>query len=305
VRASLGGLCTGLLAVLSPAVWGSGQDFLDLAALGNLSLLFLVTACVMKLVGTALTIGSGGSGGTFFPSALIGAMAGGALGTVVHSLFPASTGPSGAYAIVGMAGTVAGLTRGPLTGMMMLYELSGNHALILPLMVTCSISSALCHYLQERKAPKVQSDADLLATTPVRQLMLELPPVPAGLHLRPLMDLLLTSETGTLPVLDPDGKVYGTVQVEQLREVWSDETLHTMLVASDLARKLPQVSADSDLAQALHLMDQEDADALPVANGPGTCGLITRAAVRRFLVAQHVHSHAQGDAPITPTEAEH
>jgi CIC family chloride channel protein len=232
-------------------------------------------------------------------------MAGGAFGTVLHSLFPTGTAPGGAYAIVGMAGAVAALTRGPLTGMMMLYELSGNHALILPLMVTCSISSALCHSLQERKAPKVQSDADLLATTPVRRLMLEQTPVPAGLHLRPLMDLLLTSETGTLPVLDPEGKVYGIVQVEQLREVWSDVALHPMLVASDLARKLPLVSADSDLAHALHLMDQEDADVLPVANGTGTCGLITRAAVRRFLFAQHSHAHAHGNAPITPSEAEH
>ncbi len=305
VRASIGGLCAGLLAFLSPTVWGSGHDYIELASVGKLGLLFLVVACLLKLVATALTIGSGGSGGTFFPSALIGAMAGGAFGTVLHSLFPTGTAPGGAYAIVGMAGAVAALTRGPLTGMMMLYELSGNHALILPLMVTCSISSALCHSLQERKAPKVQSDADLLATTPVRRLMLEQTPVPAGLHLRPLMDLLLTSETGTLPVLDPEGKVYGIVQVEQLREVWSDVALHPMLVASDLARKLPLVSADSDLAHALHLMDQEDADVLPVANGTGTCGLITRAAVRRFLFAQHSHAHAHGNAPITPSEAEH
>lgn len=304
VRASIGGLCAGLLAFLSPTVWGSGHDYIELASVGKLGVLFLVTACALKLVATALTIGSGGSGGTFFPSALIGAMAGGAFGTVLHSFFPAGTAPGGAYAIVGMAGAVAALTRGPLTGMMMLYELSGNHSLILPLMVTCTISSALCHYLQERKAPKVQSDADLLATTPVRHLMLEQPPVPAGLHLRPLMDLLLTSETGTLPVLDPDGKVYGTVQVEQLREVWRDEALHMMLVASDLARKLPLVSADSDLAHALHLMDQEDTDVLPVANGPGTCGILTRAAVRRFLFAQHAHAHAHGEAPITASEAE-
>lgn len=304
-RAAIGGLCTGLMAMVSPTVWGSGHSYINLAAVGKLGFWFLVVACVLKLVATSVTIGSGGSGGTFFPSAVIGAMAGGAFGTLVHYLFPGSTGPSGAYALVGMGGAVAGLTRGPLTGMMMLYELSGNHAIILPLMVTCSIASALCHYLQERKAPNAApSDSELLASTPVRRLMVELPPVPAGLHLRPLMDLLLTAETGTLPVLDADGKVYGTVQLEQLREVWRDESLHPMLVASDLARKLPQVSADSDLGQALHIMDHEDADALPVANGPDTCGLITRVAVRRFLFAQHAHEHTHGDAPITPTEAE-
>ncbi|MFL5350662.1 MAG: chloride channel protein [Hyalangium sp.] len=304
LRAALGGLCTSLLIFINPSVWGSGIDFLPLAAVGKLGLLFLATACLLKLVGTALTIGSGGSGGTFFPAVLIGCMAGGAFGSLIHLLFPLSTAPSGAYAIVGMGGCVAALTRGPLTGMMMVYELSGNHALILPLMVTCSIASALCHYLTERKAPKVQTDADLLASTSVRALMLEMTPVPANLHLQPLMDQLLSTEGGTLPVLDADGAVYGIVQVEQLREVWRDQALHMMLVASDLARKLPILSPTSDLTQALHAMDHEDVDALPVSGAPGsnTCGLITRAAIRRLLYAHHAHQHAQGEPVVAPTE---
>ncbi|WP_224248855.1 chloride channel protein [Hyalangium gracile] len=304
MRAALGGLCAGVLAFLSPTVWGSGTSFIPLAAVGKLSLLFLATACLLKLVATALTIGSGGSGGTFFPAALIGTMAGGAFGTLAHLLFPASTAPSGAYAIVGMGGTVAALTRGPLTGMMMVYELSGNHAIILPLMVTCSIASALCHYLTERKAPKVQSDADLLASTQVRALMLEVAPVPANLHLEPLMEELLSAESGTLPVLDAEGTVYGIVQVEQMREVWKDPALHAMLVASDLARKLPVLSPTSDLTQALRLLDHEDVDALPVAGAHGstTCGLITRAAIRRLLHAHHTRLHARGEPVVAPTE---
>ncbi|WP_164015962.1 chloride channel protein [Pyxidicoccus trucidator] len=307
MRAGLGGLCTGLLAFLSPTVWGSGHDYINLAAMGRLPFLFLVTACVLKLVATALTIGSGGSGGTFFPAAVIGAMAGGAFGTLVHYFFPASTGPSGAYALVGMGGAVAALNRGPLTGMMMLYELSGNHDIILPLMVTCTIASALCHYLTERKSPKVQSDLDLMEGTPVRAVMAHVLPVPAGTPLRALTDLLLTSEAGSLPVLDTAGHVYGIVQVEQLRAVWRDESVYPLLVASDLAHKLPLLSPDADLAHALRVMDQEDVDALPVSTPPGnpTCGLLTRGAVRRFLVAQHAKAHSHGDAPFSPSEAAH
>lgn len=307
LRAGFGGLCAGALAFASPTVWGSGHDYINLAAVGQLPFFFLVTACVLKLVGTALTIGSGGSGGTFFPAAVIGAMAGGAFGTLVHFLFPAGTGPSGAYALVGMGGAVAALNRGPLTGMMMMYELSGNHDIILPLMVTCTIASALCHVLMERKAPKTQSDEDLLEATRVHTLMTTVAPVPAGTPLRALTDLLLTSEAGTLPVLDAAGRVYGTVQVEQLREVWRDESLYPLLVASDLARKLPLLSPDMDLAHALRVMDQEDVDALPVAAPPGsaTCGLLTRSAVRRFLFAQHARAHARGDYPVSPSEAAH
>jgi CIC family chloride channel protein len=307
LRAGLGGLCAGVLAFLSPTVWGSGHDYINLAALGKLSFLFLVTACVLKLVATALTIGSGGSGGTFFPAAVIGAMAGGAFGTLVHALFPAGTGPSGAYALVGMGGAVAALNRGPLTGMMMMYELSGNHDIILPLMVTCTIASALCHTLIERKAPKTQSDEELLEATRVRTLMAQVAPVPAGTPLRALTDLLLTSETGTLPVMDTAGHVYGIVQVEQLREVWRDESVFPLLVASDLARRLPLLSPDADLAHALRLMDQEDVDALAVTAPPGsaTCGLLTRSAVRRFLFARHSQAHARGDAPVSPSETAH
>ena len=305
-RAGLGGLCAGVLAMLSPTVWGSGHDYINLAAIGQLSLVFLVTACVVKLVATAITLGSGGSGGTFFPSALLGAMLGGAFGTLVHYCFPLSTGPSGAYAIVGMGGAMAALTRGPLTGMMMLYELSGNHAIILPLMVTCTIASALCHYLIERKAPKPKTDAELLSTTPVSALMRELAPVPASMHLRPLMDQVFTTESGTLPVLDGNGKLYGIVEVDQFREIWRDEGLYPVLVASDLARKVPLLSPDTDLAHALLLMDQEDVDALPVQGTPGsqTCGLLTRSRVRRFLNSYHSgkHQHPQVAHPVAPTE---
>lgn len=306
-RAGVGGLCAGVMAFVSPTVWGSGHDFINLAAVGKLPFFFLVTACVLKLVATAITIGSGGSGGTFFPAAVIGAMAGGAFGTLVHYVFPASTGPSGAYALVGMGGAVAALNRGPLTGMMMMYELSGNHDIILPLMVTCTIASALCHYLIERNAPKAPNDTDLLENTPVRELMEHMAPVPAGLPMRPLADLLLTSETGALPVLDNHGEVYGVVQVEQLREVWRDEAMYPLLVASDLARKLPALAPDTDLAHALLLMDQEDVDALPVAapEGIATRGLLTRAAVRRFLFAQHARAHASGDSPVSATETSH
>ncbi|MGA9525796.1 MAG: chloride channel protein, partial [Myxococcaceae bacterium] len=266
---------------------------------------FLLSACLIKLVATSVTIGSGGSGGTFFPAAVIGAMAGGAFGELIHGLFPAATAPSGAYAMVGMGGSVAAMTRGPLTGLMMIYELSGNYAIILPLMVTCTIASALCHYLIERRTPKAPSDTELMSNTPVRRLMMKAKPVRADTRLRPLVDLLLTAEDGTLPVLDSEGRVYGIVQIDQLRDVWRDEALHPVLVATDLARKVPIVSADTDVATALALMDQEEVDALPVVDrqqGESSWGLLTRSAVRRLLFDQHARQHQRGEHAVAATE---
>ncbi|MFL5321189.1 MAG: chloride channel protein, partial [Myxococcaceae bacterium] len=83
-RAMTGGLICGALALVSPTVWGTGHEFVNLAAVGKLTVGFLAVAAILKLVGTCVTIGSGGSGGTFFPATVIGAMAGGALGVVVH-----------------------------------------------------------------------------------------------------------------------------------------------------------------------------------------------------------------------------
>ncbi|HYX91567.1 MAG TPA: chloride channel protein [Myxococcaceae bacterium] len=304
-RATIGGLLVGVMAILNPAVWGTGHHFVNLAAVRQLGLGFLLAACALKLVATAVTIGSGGSGGTFFPAAVIGAMAGGAFGEVIHQLLPEVTAPSGAYAMVGMGGVVAALTRGPLTGMIMLYELSANYAIILPLMVTTTIASALCHALIERRGPKVTTDAELLAATPVRRLAREAHPVRADTRIRPLVDLLLAAEDGVVTVLDAYGRLYGIVQVEHLREVWREEATHPLVVAADLARKVPTVSAESDTGEALALMDQEDVDALPVVDHEKSAepyGVITRTAVRRYLFRAQARRHEEGEYPMAPTE---
>jgi chloride channel protein, CIC family len=304
-RASLGGALVGLMVILNPVVWGTGHHFVNLAAVRQLELGFLVAACALKIAASAVTIGSGGSGGTFFPAAVIGAMAGGAFGEVTHQLFPTVTAPSGAYAMVGMGGVVAALTRGPLTGMIMLYELSANYSIILPLMVTTTIASALCHALIERRGRKVATDAELLASTPVRRLATESRPVPADTRVRPLVDLLLAAEEGVVTVIDGSGRLYGIIQAEHLREVWREQATHPLLVAADLARKVPTVSADTDAGEALTLMDQEDVDALPVIDvgkGRQPYGVITRTAVRRYLFRAQARRHEEGEYPVAPTE---
>jgi CIC family chloride channel protein len=300
-RAAIGGFCAGLMAMANPIVWGSGHDVVNLAAVGKLGLWFLLVACALKLVATVVTIGSGGSGGTFFPAAAFGAMAGGAFGDIAHRLFPTATASSGAWAVVGMGGAVAALTRGPLTGLMMMYELSSSYAIILPLMVTCTIASALCHYLVERGSKKPVSDVELLSRVPVRHVMREIEPVPGDTRLRELLDRLLDSGDGVLAVREKDGSVRGIVQLDQLRQLPRE----LAVTASDLAHKVPQVSPDLDLASAVRVMELEDAEALPVLDGSGTgqrWGLITRAAARRFLFSQHALRHEASALIVAPTE---
>ncbi len=301
VRAGVGGLLVGALALANPAAWGTGHDFVNLAHQRQLTLGFLVLACAVKILATALTIGSGGSGGTFFPATVFGAMAGGAFGEVLHDLFPSYTATSGAYAMVGMGGAVAGLNRGALTGMMMVYELSGNYAIILPLMVTCTIASALCHAMIERRGERLRSDEELLRETLVRELMVEADPIPEELPLREVADRLLSTGEGALPLVSAAGGVVGIVEVDQLRAVWADAEQVRVLRAADVGRRMLPVSPEDDLATALERMDEADVDAIAVVGGP-RYALLSRAIVRRFVYRERTRLLGRGERPFSATE---
>ena len=284
VRAALGGLVVGALGLLSPTVWGVGHESLNLATAEKLTLAYLVVACALKLVATCITLGSGGSGGTFFAAVVIGGMGGGAFGELLRHLVPGAAIHSGGYALAGMGGCVAGFTRGPLTGLIIMYELAGNTSAILPLMVTCTIASALCHALVERNSPRALTEADVLRRTPVSEAMVRCPAVPASTRLRALFDQLVSSESGALPVLDEHGNPAGLVQVEDLREVWKDAGLDPVLVALDLMRPVRPVLAQASLAEALARMDAADLDALPVVDPDRPAypyGIVTRTGAQR------------------------
>lgn len=304
LRAAIGGLLTGVLVLINPSVWGSGHEFLNLAIAGQLGLWFLASAAALKIAGTALTIGSGGSGGTFFPVALLGAMSGGFFGELTHRLFPLATAPSGAYALVGIGGAVAALNRGPLTGLMMLYELSANAAIILPLMVTCTLASAICHALLERKKPKRLTDEEVLGATSVRTAGTAVSAVAADLRFDPLTDQLLATEDGVLPVLAPNGRLYGIVDVARVRDVWREPAVKPLLVADDLSIPVHPLTTNADLQAALVRMDAEDLDALPVidARSQMPWGIITRSAIRRVLQSSRARKHERGEHAVAPSE---
>ena len=98
---------------------------------------------VLKLLATGLSIGSGGSGGVFAPSLFIGAMTGGALGTLAHRWLPLIVAEPGAYALVGMGALVAATTQAPLTAILIIFELTSDYKLIVPLMAACMLSTLL------------------------------------------------------------------------------------------------------------------------------------------------------------------
>jgi CIC family chloride channel protein len=140
VQPAIGGLCIGAVLLVSPAIMGVGYDYVDQALNGGLVLKTLVLVAVLKLLATVISYTSGNAGGIFAPSLFIGAMTGGAVGSVVHTYAPFATAQPGAYALVGMGVLFAGIVRAPMTSVFMIFEITQDYQILVPLMIANLLS---------------------------------------------------------------------------------------------------------------------------------------------------------------------
>jgi chloride channel protein, CIC family len=145
---AVGGLVVGLLALAAPGVLGVGYNLVSDALNGQMALKVMLLLMVLKLVATATSYSSGNAGGIFGPALFIGAMLGGAVGQVAHSLLPDHTGNAGAYALVGMGAAFAGIVRTPMTSVIMIFEVTRDYTIIVPLMIANLCSYVLAQKLQ-------------------------------------------------------------------------------------------------------------------------------------------------------------
>ncbi|MFQ5663487.1 MAG: chloride channel protein [Terriglobia bacterium] len=148
LQPALGGLLIGVILVFVPQVMGVGYEHVDAALNGRLLLGTLILLGGVKLVATIISYASGNAGGIFAPSLFIGAMVGGATGTIMHNLAPFATGDPGAYALVGMGTLFAGIIRAPMTSVFMIFELTQDYAIVVPLMIANMISFAISRRFQ-------------------------------------------------------------------------------------------------------------------------------------------------------------
>jgi CIC family chloride channel protein len=149
LRPAVGGVLLGALLLVLPEMYGVGYPVLEGAIRGRYAVGLLVVFLAGKIVGTSLTMAIGGSGGVFAPSLFIGAMLGDAFGTGIHDLLPGATAGAGAYGLVGMAAVFAAAGRAPITAVLIVFELTGNYSVILPLMLAVVVATALSHLLSE------------------------------------------------------------------------------------------------------------------------------------------------------------
>jgi CIC family chloride channel protein len=279
LKAAVGGLILGCMGLVFPHILGVGYGAIDLSLLQELSWWLMVLLILFKTLATSITIGSGGSGGIFAPSLFLGAMTGGAFGMMVNSFFPAITASPGAYGIVGMAAVVSATTHGPLTAILMLFEMTGEYRIILPLMITCIISSLAVRKLSResiytlklmRRGIDIRAgrEVNILKSIPVKSVMnTNVETVTERMSLGEISERIAKSKYNSFPMIDHTGKLTGILSYNDYREVMFNEDLMDLVIARDLATmNVVTVTMDSNLYEALELISQKDFSIMPVVS---------------------------------------
>jgi chloride channel protein, CIC family len=264
------------LAENLPHVFGSGFPVIEDALLGRLSLGLLVALVLLKPLATSLTLGSGNSGGVFAPALFTGAALGGAFGRVVELIFPAATAGVGAFAIVGMAAVFAGAARAPFTAILIVFEMTNDYRLILPLMAGVIVSQIVAERLHRdsiytfqltRKGIRLRRgrDVDIMETVRVDEVMVRQPiTVPADMPVNMLAGEFLRTGRHGFSVLNADGSLLGVVSLEDYRRLGAEAHEGDLLVRDIASTNVISVFPDETVGVALQRMAPRDLSRLPV-----------------------------------------
>jgi CIC family chloride channel protein len=299
LKAVLGGLMLGSMGLLFPHILGVGYPAIDLSLMQKLSWWVMLLLVVFKILSTSITIGSGGSGGIFAPSLFVGAMAGGFFGTVVHHIFPEVTAPPGAYSIVGMGAVVSGTTHGPLSAILILFEMTGDYKIILPLMIACITGCLASGQLLKdsiytlklaRRGVNIRAgkEVNVLKSISVKDVMNpEVESVPEDITLGRLAEKMSKSKNNSFPVVDEEGNLTGILSFFDYRDAVFDENLKDLVVAKDIAtRDVVTVSVEDNLYNAMEKITSKDFSILPVVS-PSTQSQLLGVLTRRDIIGAY------------------
>jgi chloride channel protein, CIC family len=278
------------------AFFGVGYDAMEWALLGRGTVLLLLSLAALKILTTSLTIGAGGSGGVFAPSLFIGAMSGGAFGQAAHALFPAVTAPPGAYALVGMAAVFAGAARAPMTAVLILFEMTDDYRIILPLMLATVISTLVAETISKesiytlklsRRGVRLERgrDIDVMQGVLVGEAMTtEVDTVPADMNLPELELAFAETHHHGLPVLDEQGDLFGIVTLQDLSRAREQGSFGKCKVRDITTQPVVTAFPDEPMWVALKRLGTRDVGRLPVVdrqNPSRLVGLIRRSDIVR------------------------
>ncbi|WDE96979.1 chloride channel protein [Lentisphaera profundi] len=261
----IGGMLTGVLALMMPYAlgdgWGAIQDVMD----GKLALGFIALAVIIKIIATSLTIGSGGSAGIFGPSLFIGAMTGGCLGTFLHMQFPDNPMiPSiTAFVMVGMAAFFAGVANAPIASIIMVCEITGTYNLLAPLLLTSAFSMLFTskvsifkpQVLNKFESPAHKGDMTVNILQEIQvgdalDLSQKTKTVEATTMLGELSEIVQSTEQHIFPVVNK-GTLIGIANLDKIRTVMFNQDTYSMLIVADIMEKSVVLKSNMTLYEAL------------------------------------------------------
>ena len=291
-----GGLLIGMIGFAYPQVFGVGYDTIEQALHNTMPLALMATLVVIKMIATSCTIGSGGSGGVFAPSLFLGAMLGGSFGAVAHTWWPAITAPSGAYALVGMAAVFAAAARAPMSAILILFEMTDDYRIILPLMLATVISTFVAERIftesiytlkLRRRGVRLSRgrDEDVMQTVRVSEVMdTQADSVVSTLSLPALAREFERTHHHSFPVLGPEGNLYGIVSIRDLERAMETEAIDQITAGDIATTRVVTVSPNDPVSLAIERMAPRDLSRLPVVgfgNPRRLLGLIRRGDIGR------------------------
>ena len=301
LKPAIGGIGVGLIGLYFPQIFGVGYDTIELALYGEVGIVLVTALVFIKILATSVTLGSGGSGGVFAPALFIGAMLGEAYGKLTQMIVPSIAIPSGACALVGMGAVFSGASHAPISAILILFEMTGNYLIILPLMITCIISTVVVRKFSKesiytlkltRRGIDVHElrKSDIMSSITVSDAMVR--QVVTFQETVTVHDAEMSIQSDAsyrhrgFPVLNQEGNLVGMVTTKDIFEAMSEGKMD-MPIKEIITKEISTCYPSDNLKTALQKLGEKNVGRIPVVereNPNLLVGLITR---ENIIAAYH------------------
>lgn len=290
VKPAIGGLLVGVIGLKFPHVFGVSYEAMDAGLQNHLGFWLAFLLVFAKLLSTSLTLGSGGSGGIFAPSLFLGAMTGNAIGHLFHSAFPNSISSPGAYSLVGMGAVVAAATHAPITAIIIIFELTNDYKIILPLMLSCIIASFVTLGIHKESIYTMKlkrrgiifkegREMNILRSLPVKDyISYDYKAFSNKEHVGKIIDEAISGKYHTFQIVDAENNYVGCFALNHLKKlVLEKDFLDSFIIAQDLAVSGFHLDYEDNLETAMKIFGREDDVAeIPVLRDKKFVGVVKR-----------------------------
>jgi CIC family chloride channel protein len=275
----LGAFLVGSIGIFFPQVMGDGYEYIAKVLAGEGLIWVMLLLIALKSVATAITLGSGGAGGVFAPSLFIGAVIGGAFGSLVNSILPDFTASPGAYATVGIGAFLAASTHAPMTAIFLLFEMTGNYLIIVPVMLTAILGTVTANKFYSDSIDTVDFTREGINIHEGREVAIlksikvgkaisseDVDFISENANINYLLQLFaLAKDSLYFPVVNHTGRMVGVVSMQDVKSILHDEEQRVChLVGAICSRDVMTLTPEHNLYDAIQLFDVKGIDEIPV-----------------------------------------